>query len=255
VDILQCIGIGLLFIFLLKLIIRSEKIYNIIIIVSLLISVLLSPIIWKADFTQLMNIPLANYFNIMNGSFFPIFPWIGFLLAGVLCCKIYLGAREKGREKESIFLIIFIGMILAIFGHIFILPALNIFHCDHKANPIFFIQRLGYVFLLLGVCWHYIELRQTKTTFVLDVGRESLIVYWLHLQLLYRRFYHVTSFASIYGDKFDVWGCIISTIILAVLMIIVAKLWGSFKRNYKIIASDLTIGVVSLTILIFLIGF
>jgi uncharacterized membrane protein len=255
VDILQCIGIGLLFLFLLKLVIKSEKIYNVIIIFVLLISVLFSPIIWKTDFTSFINIPLANYFNIMNGSFFPIFPWVGFLLVGVLCCKIYLRARENNEEKKSILLFVLSGIIMAVLGHLFISPALNIFHCDHKANPFFFVQRLGYVVLLLSACWFYIKIRQTKTSFVLDVGRESLIVYWLHLQLLYRRFYHETSFASLNGDKFDVWGCIIVTISLAVLMIFIAKLWGNFKRNYKVIASDISIGIVSLTILIFLVGF
>ncbi len=255
VDILQCIGIGLLFLLLLKLVIKSEKIYNVIIIVSFLISVLLSPIIWQTDFTVFMNIPLANYFNIMNGSFFPIFPWIGFLLAGAICCKYYLEARENNKEKNSVFVIIIIGLILSILGHIFLIPAINIFTCNHKANPFFFLQRLGYILFLLGVCWFYVKKRQTKTSFVLDIGRESLIVYWLHLQLLYRRFFNDISFASIYKDKFDIWGCIITTIILAVLMIIVAKMWGNFKRNYRLIASDITIGIVSLTIIIFLIGF
>jgi uncharacterized membrane protein len=255
VDILQCIGVGLLFIFLLKLIIKSDKIYNYIIIVALLSSVFLSPLIWQTNFTTFMNIPLANYFNVMNGSLFPVFPWIGFLLAGVVCCKYYIEARGKNKEKDVIYRIIIIGLILSIVGHIFLTPGLNVYSCDHKANPFFFIQRLGYVLFLLGICWFYIEKRQTKTTFVLDVGRESLLVYWLHLQLLYRRFYNTYSFASIYGEKYDIWGCIIVTILLAVIMIIVAKLWGNFKRNYKPIASNIAIGVVSLTILIFLIGF
>jgi uncharacterized membrane protein len=255
VDILQCIGIGLLFLFLLKLVIRSEKIYNIIIIISLLFSVLLSPIIWQTDFTVYMNIPLANYFNTMNGSFFPIFPWIGFILAGVVGCRYYLEARNNNKEKDSVFVLIILGLVLSIIGHIFIPPSLNIFTCDHKADPFFFLQRLGYIFFLLGVCWFYVEKRQTKTSFVLDVGRESLIVYWLHLQLLYRRFFNEISFASIYGDKFNIWGCIIVTVILAVLMITVAKMWGNFKRNYRLVASDISIGIVSLTIIIFLIGF
>jgi uncharacterized membrane protein len=255
VDILQCIGIGLLFLFLLKLIIRSEKIYNVIIVLILLSSVILSPLIWQTDFTAFMNIPLSNYFNMMNGSLFPVFPWIGFILAGFVCCRFYLAARESYKEKNSIILLIVAGLALSILGHIFITPALNIFNCNHKANPFFFIQRLGYILLLLGACWYYVEIRKTKTSFVLEVGRESLIVYWLHLQLLYRRFYHDASFASIYGDKFDIWGCIIITIILALLMISVAKAWGTFKRNHRLIASDISIGVVSLTIIIFLIGF
>jgi uncharacterized membrane protein len=255
VDVLQCIAIGLLFVLALRLVIRSEKIYNIIIILALLTSVVLSPLVWQIDFTAFLSVPLANYFNIMNGSFFPLFPWVAFLFAGAVCCKYYLEAREKNKEEKFIQQLIITGTILALLGHIFLTPTLNVFICDHKANPIFFLQRLGYIFFLLGACWLYVEKRHTKTSFVLDVGRESLIVYWLHLQFLYRRFYRETSFASIYGDKFDILGCIIATVVLAVIMIIIAKLWGEFKKKHRPIASDISIGIVSLTVIIFLIGF
>ena len=255
VDVLQCIGIGLLILVVLRLIIRSEKIYNIVLGMSLLIPVVFSPLVWQKDFAPALGIPLANYINVMNGSFFPLFPWVGFLFAGAVCCKYYLEARENNTELKFIQQIIVAGSVFAVLGHIFLTPNLNFFTCDHKANPVFFLQRLGYVLFLLGSCWYYIEKRNTQTSFVLDVGRESLIVYWLHLQFLYRRFYYDTSIASIYGEKCNIIGCIIATVVLAVIMIIIAKLWSNFKKKYRPIASNISIGIVSLTIIIFLIGF
>ncbi len=255
VDILQCIGFGLLFLVLLRLIVKPDKVYNTILIVLTIIIAMLSPIIWQIDFTKYMIVPLANYFNSMNGSYFPLFPWFGFLLAGAVTCKYYLEAREKNREKNFINGVIIAGLIAALAGHVLLSDFLNLPYHTVKPHPIFFFQRLGYVLLLLGLCWYYAEVRQTKTSFVLAVGRESLLVYWLHLQIIYRRLWNDTSIASIFGNKLSLFEAITATIILALIMIGVAKLWSGIKREHKPAAANFTLGLVSLCIIIFLIGF
>jgi len=255
VDILQCIGFGLLFLFIIRLIIKSDKIFNYTIIISLLAIIVLSPIIWKIDFAKFMIVPFADYFNAQHGSFFPLFPWLGFLLAGAAACKYYLDARSADKEKAYIKQLIIIGLILAAAGHFFLSELFHISFRSIRLHPMFFLQRLGYVLMLLGACWYYAEWRQTKVSFVLDVGRESLLVYWLHLQIIYRRFWNDQSFASIFGNKFNFIEAAIATLILSLIMIAVAKFWGTIKRNYKKTASRLTLAIVSLAIIIFLIGF
>ncbi len=255
VDILQCIGIGLLLLVLLRLIIKSEKFYNAILIVLTFLIAVFSPVVWRIDFAKFMVIPLANYFNAMHGSYFPLFPWLGFLLAGAVTCKYYLEAREGNYEKIFINRIMIAGIVIALAGHLLLLDFVGFSFRTVTPNPIFFFQRLGYVVFLLGLCWHYAELRQTKSSFVLDVGRESLLVYWLHLQIIYRDFWDNKSIASIFGGKFYVLDCIAATLILALIMVAVAKFWGSVKRNHKPLAANFTLGLVSLCIIIFLIGF
>ena len=173
----------------------------------------------------------------MNGSYFPLFPWLGFLLAGAVTCKYYLEARENNREKNFIVGIMIAGIVLALAGHVLLSDFLNLPYNNFKPHPLFFFQRLGYVLFLLGLCWYYAEVRQTKSSFVLDVGRESLLVYWLHLQIIYRHFWNNTSVAAIFGGKFNPVECIAATLILALLMIVIAKLWGSFKRKHKPLAA------------------
>lgn len=255
VDILQCIAFGLLFLFALRLLIKSDKIFNYTVLLSLLVVIIFSPLIWKIDFGKYMIIPLADYFNAQHGSFFPLFPWIGFLLAGAAACKYFLDARNAGKEKNYINQLIILGIILAAIGHFFLSELFHISFRSIKPHPLFFMERLGYVLVLLGICWYYAEWRQTKTSFVLDVGRESLIVYWLHLQIIYRRFWNDKSFASIIGDKFNVLEAAIAIVVLALIMIGVAKYWGNFKRKHKSAALKLTLAIVGLAIIIFLIGF
>lgn len=255
VDILQCIGFGLLFLLIIRLLIKSDKVFNNTIFLSLLAAIILSPLVWKIDFAKFMIIPLADYFNAQHGSFFPLFPWLGFLLAGAVACKYYLDARDKDKENVFIKWIVILGLILAASGQFFLSELFHISFRSIRPHPLFFLQRLGYVLALLGACWYYAGWRKTKTSFVLDVGRESLIVYWLHLQLIYRRFWNDQSFASIFGSTFNITEAIVATLVLALIMIAVAKYWGRFKRKYKPIASKMTLGIVSLAIIIFLIGF
>ncbi len=255
VDILECIGFGLLFLFLTRLLFKTDKAYNNFILVSTVAVILFSPFAWQIDFSKFMIIPLANYFNSMNGSFFPLFPWLGFLLAGAVVCKYYLEAREKNKEKNFIIAIMIIGISLALMGHLLLTIVFEFPYQIVRPHPIFFFQRLGYVLFLLSLCWYYAEIRQTKTSFVLDVGRESLLIYWLHLQIIYRRLWNDQSFASVLGGKFGIPECILATIILAAVMIAIAKYWGGFKKKHRPLAANFTLGLVSLCIIIFLIGF
>ncbi len=253
VDVLQCIAAGLLFLFIARLIIKSDKYYNIFLILSFFFVILISPLFWQIDFTKFLPLFLADYFNPTNGSYFPLFPWMGFLLAGAIVCTLYLQEREKGNEEIFIYSIAIIGLGLAFAGHFFLSEIFRLNSFSVKPHPAFFFQRLGYVLFLLGLCWYYAEKRQTKTSFVLDVGRESLLVYWLHLQVLYRHVFNGQNLASIYGGTFNVLQSILFTIALAITMIIVAKIWGAIKRRYRDFSSRLTLTVVVVCILIFFI--
>lgn len=253
VDILQCIAAGLLFIFIARLIFKSDKHYNIFLIISFLFVVLISPLVWQIDFTKFLHPFIADYFNAGAGSYFPLFPWLGFLLAGAIICPYYLEAREKGEEKKFMYMIGLIGLLLAFAGHFFLSDIFQSGHITIKPHPLFFIQRLGYVLFLLGLCWLYAEVRQTKSTFVMDIGRESLLVYWLHLQVLYRHVLNGSNVASIYGGTFNVWQASIFTVALAISMIIVAKIWGEIKKRYRDFSSRLALTVFVVSILIFFI--
>jgi hypothetical protein len=84
------------------------------------------------------------------------------------------------------------------------------------------------------------------------MGRESLLIYYLHLQIIYRRFLNGKSLDSIVGATYGVWECIIYTILLIILMIIIAKIWGGFKQKHKKGAQYITVAVISIAIILFL---
>jgi uncharacterized membrane protein len=252
VDILQNIGAGLLFILLLRVFIKSDKVFFYFILIACAVFIFVSPFIWEHDFAQYFPLPIACYFNSVYGSFFPLFPWIGFLLAGAVCSILYLKSREINNEKTFIIQVAALGLILIAAGHFYLSPLFPKTYTAIKPHPMFFFERLGYVFLLLSLCWYFITRFGTKGTTIINMGRESLLIYYLHLQIIYRKFLNGKSFDSIVGATYGVWECVIYTILLIILMIIVAKIWGGFKQKHKKGAQYITISVISIAIILFL---
>ena len=252
VDILQNIGAGLLFILLSRVFLKSDKVFYYFILISCAVFIFVSPLIWEHDFAQYFPIPIACYFNSVYGSFFPLFPWIGFLLAGAVCSILYLKSRLINNEKTFIIQVAVLGLIFIAAGHFYLSPLFPKTYTSTRPHPMFFLERLGYVFLLLSLCWYFITKFGTKGTTIINMGKESLLIYYLHLQIIYRKFLNGKSFDSIVGASYGIWECIIYTVLLIILMIIVARIWGGFKLKHKKGAQYVTVSVISLAIILFL---
>ncbi len=230
--VLQCIGFGLLFLFLSRLLIKSDKAYHYFLIASLVVVTLVSPLLWKIDFNQYVHPVIGNYFNRLNGSLFPIFPWLNFLLAGEIFAKYFVDARERNDEQKFIKTTAIAGIVTLLFGHLFYSGLFPQNLTSIIPNPIFFLERLGYVIVLFSLCWFADKKLNIKPQFILDASRESLLIYWLHLIIIYGMFWKGKSLAFIIGNNLTLTESILITLILIVLMILVAKLWGWTKSNY-----------------------
>ena len=253
VDVLQCIGFGLLFLFLTRLLIKSDKAYNYFLIASLVVVTLISPFLWKIDFTNYVPVAVANYFNILHGSLFPIFPWLNFLLAGGIFAKYFVDARERNVEEKFIKLSAITGFVVLLFGHFFYSGLFPETLTLILPNPVFYLERLGYILILFFICWYVDKKFNIKKSFVLDASRESLLVYWLHLITIFGTFWGGKSLAMIIGANLNALEALGLTIVLISLMIIAAKLWGWIKKTYPKHASILVKVFVGVLVLVFFI--
>ena len=232
VDVLQCIGVGLLFLFLSRLLIKLDVVYNRFLITSLVIVTFISPVLWRIEFTNYMPLAIANYFNKLHGSLFPLFPWVNFLLAGTVFAKYFVDAREQNMEERFIKISALSGFIILLLGHLFYSGLFSKSITLIVPNPVFYLQRLGYIFLLFYLCWLVDRKTNIKNSFLMDASRESLLVYWLHLVIIFGTFWGEKSFAMIIGRTYNVMESLFATLILISLMIFVAKLWGWVKKTY-----------------------
>ncbi|HQF42518.1 MAG TPA: heparan-alpha-glucosaminide N-acetyltransferase domain-containing protein [Ignavibacteriaceae bacterium] len=253
VDVLQCIGFGLLFLFTARLLIKSDKFYNYFLIVSLIIISLISPFVWKIDFNQYVHPFIGNYFNRMHGSLFSVFPWINFLLAGGIFARYFVEARELNKEERFIKISAIAGFVILLLGHLFYSRLFPKTLTSIMPNPVFFLERLGYIIVLFYLCWIVDRKTNIKNSFVMDASRESLLVYWLHLVIIYGMFWDGKSLAIKLGMTLNLIEAIGSTIILIILMIIAAKFWGWAKKKYpKYSSLFIKISAVMLLIIFFI---
>ena len=254
VDILQCIGIGLLILLFARIIFSNDKLFYVFITIVLLVVLLISPVFWKIDFNNFLPIPLASYFNTMNGSLFPIFPWFNFLFAGALVSKFYINAINQNDEKGFIQKITIIGIGFLILGDLLLRIAIPNNVEVIRTHPVFFAERLGAVFIILGCCWYYVQRKENYTSFILNVSRESLFIYWLHLQVIFGRFFNGKSMANLYGGQFNIFWCVLITVAICTLMVYVAKFWGWTKIKYPYISKKIVFGFIAGCFIVFLIN-
>lgn len=232
VDVLQCIGAGILVLFISRLIIKSDKIFNAFIILSMMGFVMAAPFIWSVDFSRFLYLPVACYFNEINGSFFPVFPWLGFLFAGAVTATYLLKSREKGGEDKFVNMLFIAGGILFAVTSPIVAWLENFSWFEVKPSPLFFIQRLGVIFILLFHFRLYYKKRGERESFFLDMSRESLLVYCLHLLIIYRIMFNGKSIDNIVNKSFGVIECAAATTALLLIMIAAAMTWGSIKKKY-----------------------
>lgn len=249
VDVLQFIGFGLLFLFLTRLLIKSDKVYNYLIILSLVLVTMISPLLWEIDFNQYVHPFIGNYFNRLHGSLFPIFPWLNFLLAGTLFAKYFVDAGNKNTEEKFVKISAITGLIILLFGHLFYSGSFPKELTSILPNPVFFLERSGYILILFYLCWVADKGYNFKPVLILDASRESLLIYCLHLIIIYGMFWNGKSLAIKIGNTLNLLETTVATLILIMLMIIVAKLWGWLKKSSPKYAS-FSVKIIAATLII-----
>lgn len=251
VDILQCIAVGLVLLLFLRLLIKSDKPFYITILVINFLILIYGPIAWKTDYTKFLPLALANYLNGMNGSLFPLFPWLAFIFTGALVGKYYVKAKQTIGEKLFAKNILIAGIIFFAVSFLFLFFLFPTELTRIKPNYFFFVQRLGVLLILLGIFWFYINKFENYKSFILDVSRESLLVYWFHIKLLYIKIYNNESIVGFWKGKLNVLESILITIVIAFLMIIFAKAWGWIKQKYPVPVSRIILFGVTLAVIVF----
>ena len=121
-----------------------------------------------------------------------------------------------------------------IVGSLAIDPVLTALYPPHdywRASPSFVLLRLGMVLLLLSLCYVFERRRGVgERSLVTLMGRESLLVYAAHLQVIY---------ADVGGHSFRRWvdrsfgypEVLVATAVLIGLMILVAVWWDRVRRG------------------------
>ena len=196
----------------------------------------LTPVVHGVDWTSWLPLWLASYMNHGTGSIFPLFPWAGFTLlgatfgvtAGPWATRDHLQPLARG--------LFLVGAALAIGAGL--LGEYGWFdygvHDWWRASPLSFIQRLGSVLLLLSVVaaiGHYV----TRLTPPLQgLAEESLLVYAVHVAILYGSLWTVGLGQRLGPQPPGV--VLVWVAVMLVAMTILALVWNNIQRVHPSVA-------------------
>lgn len=236
VDVLQCIALGLLVIFFLRLAIKSDRVFLVVVTVLGIAAVVPAPYIYTIEFERFLPFYLAAYLTPVYFTIFPVFPWFGFMVCGVLSAWVFMKFRDKGTEAVYMKRALFAGLVLAVvcLPLMFYLKDYVKLFTDVRPNILFFLGRLGVLYLILSACYYYCSMRGEPSGVIIYPSRESLAVYFMHLQVLHREVLPGgKSLITLYPNTLGFGTCLLVSVAIILVMLPMARVWNYWKTRYE----------------------
>ncbi|MFZ1866672.1 MAG: heparan-alpha-glucosaminide N-acetyltransferase domain-containing protein [Polyangiales bacterium] len=199
VDALENIAVSLIIVQGLVWLTKTQRLFVAYVTVLGAVLVLSAPAVWRLPVERWLPIGIAAYVNIDTGSIFPLFPWSGFLCAGVITAYLSIDPHRGSLRARLAWGLATAGFLLWVAARLLQDSGVNPFgEQDYwKTSPIFFLTRLGLVLLgFAALCaleslwarWRppAIASRHANAAGLLQrVGQETLVIYVVHLLVLY----------------------------------------------------------------------
>ena len=147
VDALHCIAVTLLLLQAAVFIIRNEKKFVLFAGITGTIIVFLAPVLWRADFRETLPLWFASYLNAANYSWFPLFPWSGYMMYGTVFAWLFINAKEHHQAVQLMQKLVVWGVASFTISLILVSLPFQLYppHDVWKSNPLIVFARLGFV--------------------------------------------------------------------------------------------------------------
>ncbi len=259
VDVLQAIAVSLVLLQGLLLIVRREVRFYYVTIALATIIIFATPLMWQVDFWKLIPWPIAAYMNGVRHSLFPLFPWAAFLFAGAFAGFLFLRVRESFLEEalQKYLWRMLIGAAALIGASVVIEPFASRVYPTYEywlTSPSFVLLRIGCVLLLLaGMVLKEWKYGVSPRSVVTLIGRESFLVYVLHLLLIYGDFGKF-NFQKWVNHQFGYSEAIVTALLLAGLMYGIAAAWSQLRKRNPVLKRRVELVVLAIVLGVFFFG-
>jgi uncharacterized membrane protein len=188
IDTLNCIGFCTLIIGLASILLKSRRTNIVAMGAATAAFVYLTP--WIYPLRGLPSFVLSYVNGDQHPSYFSFFPWAGFKLAGITFGYLLLEGKERIGEPEFFKRVAVAGIVAFAVGSAMSLSRIFEYgFFDYSlTSPHFFLIRLGWVLLIMYGAYLWSSRKQVGSwSPLITLGQGSLIVYWLHIEIVYGR--------------------------------------------------------------------
>jgi len=233
-DVLHCIVassfISLIIINLLRI---SQKTQTILFGLFSLVCYAVPLFLWNSGMLKMLPYEIGTIFERPPLSAFPLFPWMGHFFLGVCVTNYFSSSTTKQKSMR----ILAIVSVLIIACMLFVKYSLYSSPFDSKEwwDSAFshFVYRASVITFIFGVLFlveQYLQ-KSTIAKFFQILGKESLIIYALHLFLLYTT-YKKMGLKEWYFLNSSPFEATIITLILISICFVSCVLWSKSKKKY-----------------------
>ncbi len=158
---------------------------------------LATPPLWTTWNPTFLPWWLASYINgghieqVPKPWLFPLFPWTAFVFAGVAVGLIVMHGSRAGRERRIFVLLGGAGAALAVLALWLDSAPLQLYaiYDFWHTSPNFFLLRVGVLLMILSLSYGWCAVKPGKVfSPMIQLGKTSLLVYWVHIEFVYGRF-------------------------------------------------------------------
>ncbi len=187
VDILHCLAVSILMLMVFIVIARTPRRFVTLAAGSAAVIILASPLVWLVDLSGVLTPFLAPYFNLNVPSIFPLFPFAAYLFTGAVLGVTYIQQRNKGTEQSLLRNMFRVGLAVSAVGLVLDLQPVHLYpaHDFWKTSPNFFLIRIGIIAAVTSSIFRIRALPPRAAETLVLLGQSSLIVYAVHLVLVY----------------------------------------------------------------------
>jgi uncharacterized membrane protein len=156
---------------------------------------MISPMIWTTWRPRFLPWPIESYidgvhiFDKPQAWLFPIFPWGALAFAGLVAGFILLTRWARKHTAQTVAMLAMGGgAIGGIAWWLDSLPRTIYVNYDFwHTSPNFFLIRVGLVAVILGLAYAWCRWGAGQIGFspLIEMGKSSLLVYWVHIELVY----------------------------------------------------------------------
>ena len=159
---------------------------------------MVTPPLWTTFRPNFLPWPLESYINgvhVFNSPqpwLFPLFPWAAFAFAGLTAGFSLYTNFAKRRETLAFALVALSGIAACLLSQLFDKSPVHLYAVyDYwHSNPNFLLLRCGLLLLILffAYAWCRWGFAQTGFSPLIQLGKTSLLVYWVHIEFVYGSF-------------------------------------------------------------------
>jgi len=200
-----------------------------------------SPMIWTTWRPRFLPWPIESYidgvhiFDKPQAWLFPIFPWSALAFAGLVAGFILLTGWARKHVAQTVGMLAVGGAALGVLAlWLDSLPRTIYANYDFwHTSPNFFLIRVGLVAVILGGAYVWCRWGPGQIGFspMIEMGKSSLLVYWVHIELVYG------GLSIMKGHNYTIAQATFGLAVIFVSMVLMATIRnGSKGRGKEILA-------------------